>query len=378
MAEDWAANVKKYAPDADDALIAGVVRYCGIALHKRDSSLVSFTDPAETGRVRENFLKKKLGLTQPDADLDAAIAGVGERMKGENFKNRVTVYYLLADHFGLLHLFDKSGKAAAEAKTAASAPETGEGAIGTAGAAALGVVGAGAAGAASLFEAGKGGAAAAAPPAAPREPVMSHSDDRTAAIGSQSLAGDGESKGSMRWLWWLLLALIIVALLWWLFHRTHETTPVAPTAQTEVAAPAVTAPPADGTVDLAAAPPEGSVTIPTGAGVTAETRDGKPVVKVYFDTGKTVVADAFGATAAGLKSWLASHAGSSLGVSGFNDKTGNAAANAALSKQRAEAVKAALATAGIADSSVELVKPTDTTDTTTDNAGARRVEVFVR
>ena len=99
MAEDWAANVKKYVPDADDDIIAGIVRYCGIALQKRDSSLVSFTDPAETGRVRENFLKKKLGLTDPDADLDAAIAGVGEKMKGENFRNRVTVYYLLADHF---------------------------------------------------------------------------------------------------------------------------------------------------------------------------------------------------------------------------------------------------------------------------------------
>ena len=63
MAEDWAANVRKYVPDADDGIIAGIVRYCGIALQKRDSSLVSFTDPAETGRVRENFLKKKLGLT---------------------------------------------------------------------------------------------------------------------------------------------------------------------------------------------------------------------------------------------------------------------------------------------------------------------------
>ena len=80
--------------------------------------------------------------------------------------------------------------------------------------------------------------------------------------------------------------------------------------QTEVAAPDVAAPPADGAVDLATAPPEGSVTIPTGAGVTAETRDGKPVVKVYFDTGKTDVVDAFGATAGGLKTWLASHAGS--------------------------------------------------------------------
>ncbi|HVI99667.1 MAG TPA: DUF2853 family protein [Sphingomonas sp.] len=380
MAEDWAANVKKYVPDADDALIAGIVRYCGIALQRRDSSLVSFTDPAETGRVRENFLKKKLGLTQPDAELDTAIAGVGERMKGENFKNRVTVYYLLADHFGLLHLFDKSGKAGTATKASASTPETREGAVGAAGAAALGVAGAGAAGAASLFETGGGATSSAATPSTPaREPATPPAGDRTAAIGSPSLADDDdESRGSMRWLLWLLLALIVLALLWWLFHRADEATPAAPTTQTEVAAPAATTPLADGTVDLAAAPPEGSATIPTGAGVTTEMRDGKPVVKVYFDTGKTDVVDTFGATAGGLKTWLASHAGSSLGVSGFNDKTGDAAANAVLSKQRAEAVKAALVTAGIADSSIELVKPTDTTDTTTNDAGARRVEVFVR
>lgn len=105
MAEDWAADVKKYAPDADPKAIAGIVRYCGIALHKRDSSLVSFSDADEVGRVRQNFLKKKLGLTQSDAELDAAIAQVGEKMKGDRTKNRVTVYYLLADHFQKLSMF---------------------------------------------------------------------------------------------------------------------------------------------------------------------------------------------------------------------------------------------------------------------------------
>jgi hypothetical protein len=38
---DWAADVKKYAPAADDKHIAGIVKHCGIALHKTDSSLVS-------------------------------------------------------------------------------------------------------------------------------------------------------------------------------------------------------------------------------------------------------------------------------------------------------------------------------------------------
>ncbi len=55
--------------------------------------------------MRENFLKKKLGCTEDDATLDKAIAAVGEKMKGTRNRNRVTVYYLLAEHFGKLDLF---------------------------------------------------------------------------------------------------------------------------------------------------------------------------------------------------------------------------------------------------------------------------------
>jgi uncharacterized protein DUF2853 len=105
MAEDWAVDVKKYVPNADQKAIAGIVRYLGIALQKRDSSLVAFYDKEEIAHVRTNFLKKKLGLTNPDAELDKAIMAIGEKMKGDRTKNRVTVYYLLADHFGKLSAF---------------------------------------------------------------------------------------------------------------------------------------------------------------------------------------------------------------------------------------------------------------------------------
>jgi Protein of unknown function (DUF2853) len=102
MAEDWAVDVKTYVPNADQKAIAGIVRYLGIALQKRDSSLVAFSDKEEVARVRTNFLKKKLGLTAPDAELDKAVMAIGEKMKGDRTKNRVTVYYLLAEHFGQL------------------------------------------------------------------------------------------------------------------------------------------------------------------------------------------------------------------------------------------------------------------------------------
>ena len=74
---DWSEDVKKYVPDADDNAIAGIVRHCGIALQSRDASLVSFTDKSELERVREKFLKKKLGLSMSDDELDGAIAKIG-------------------------------------------------------------------------------------------------------------------------------------------------------------------------------------------------------------------------------------------------------------------------------------------------------------
>ena len=105
MTQDWASDVKKYAPDADAKVIAGIVRYCGIAVQKKDLSLVSFSDREELARVRANFLKKKLGLAISDDDLKKAIATVGQQMKDAHNKNRVTVYYLLAKQFGKLAEF---------------------------------------------------------------------------------------------------------------------------------------------------------------------------------------------------------------------------------------------------------------------------------
>ena len=105
MTEDWSQDVRKYVPDADEGVIAAIVRHCGIALQNRDSSLVSFADQTELDRVRENYLKKKLGMTQSDAELDEAIAEVGDRMSGDRTKNRVTVYYLLAERFRKLSVF---------------------------------------------------------------------------------------------------------------------------------------------------------------------------------------------------------------------------------------------------------------------------------
>lgn len=102
---EYTDDIAKYTSGVNEAAVSGIVKHLGIALRSNDASLVSATDPAELERVREGFLKKKLARTESDADLDAAIGAVMTKMKAERNKSRVTVYYLLAEHYGQLDNF---------------------------------------------------------------------------------------------------------------------------------------------------------------------------------------------------------------------------------------------------------------------------------
>jgi outer membrane protein OmpA-like peptidoglycan-associated protein len=340
MAEDWAVDVRKYAPDADDTIIAAIVRHCGIALRNRDSSQVSFTDSTETALVRDGYCRKKLGLTDPDTVIDAAIARVGERMAGDSTRNRVTVYYLLAEAFGKLELFG------AVAAVEEPEPER-EPPLLIAASSAAGVFGASRMADAPVLKA--------APVAAKLAPV-----DRRGPEGGVMFATLGG-----------LAAVIIGAagIASMFDHRAGRDggVPAAPAILTPMAPAAPEAAPA------AAAP-----VIPTGSGVTAQDVAGKPTVSVYFDTGKTAVSPDFAAAAAPVKAWIDSHPGARLAVSGFNDPSGNAAFNAELSKNRAKSVAAALAAIGVSADVIDLEKPAATTDTGTTPAQARRVDIMVK
>lgn len=105
---DYKADVAKYVDSCDDACVDGIVRHCGIALQSRDASTVSCTDPNERKTVRDSFLKKKLGRTESDEALDAAVMEVCETMKDTRSKSRVTFYYLLAQKYGQLDMFRKA------------------------------------------------------------------------------------------------------------------------------------------------------------------------------------------------------------------------------------------------------------------------------
>jgi outer membrane protein OmpA-like peptidoglycan-associated protein len=330
MAEDWSIDVRKYAPDAEDAVIAAIVRHCGIALQSRDASLVSFTDSTETDRVRESFCRKKLGLTDPDEVLDTAIAGVGERMKSDTTRNRVTVYYLLAEHFGKLGLFGATVAAAPVIAEAAPPPVVPLAA------------------AAPVMAA----AAVAAPVAAAAElpkAVLKKDDGGIGRIALIALVGLG--------------AILGIGYLGTLLGDRVDRNPIA-------------APPAPAAV--ASAPVAVAPAIPQGAGLVAVEEEGKPKLSVYFDTAKTDVTPDLPNEVGALKTYMEANPTARLGVSGFNDPRGDAAFNAELSKNRAQNVAAALAALGLPADRIDLVKPVDSTDTDDSLAEARRVDVYVQ
>ena len=102
MKIDYKPQMTKYVPAANDKAVQAIIKHLGIALQGSDSSGVACSSKSECDTVREQWCKKKLKLTQSDAELDKAIADICTTMKAENHKHRVVFYYMLADKFGKL------------------------------------------------------------------------------------------------------------------------------------------------------------------------------------------------------------------------------------------------------------------------------------
>jgi Protein of unknown function (DUF2853) len=102
MTIDHTASMTKHAPGADAKHVDAIIKHLGIAMKGTDSQLVACSSKSELETVRESWLKKKLKLTQTDAELDGAVKAICEKMKADHDKSRVAFYYLLAAHFGKL------------------------------------------------------------------------------------------------------------------------------------------------------------------------------------------------------------------------------------------------------------------------------------
>lgn len=99
--------IAKYAADLRDKcgvspgmdLLTKVTIGCGPSIYNADAATVAGNQQAELETVKNNFLIKKLGLSDGanlDAGIDAVIKKYGRSNKS---KYRAVVYYLLAVHF---------------------------------------------------------------------------------------------------------------------------------------------------------------------------------------------------------------------------------------------------------------------------------------
>ncbi|MDJ0995227.1 MAG: DUF2853 family protein [Dinoroseobacter sp.] len=90
----------KIGMDPDMDLLTKVTIGCGPAIYDADASTVASSQEGELETVKQNFLIKKLGLSD-GPELDDAIAKVVEAYgKSERNKYRAVVYYMLTKHFG--------------------------------------------------------------------------------------------------------------------------------------------------------------------------------------------------------------------------------------------------------------------------------------
>ncbi len=96
--------------------------------------------------------------------------------------------------------------------------------------------------------------------------------------------------------------------------------------------------------------------------------------RILFDSGSAVVPSDTSARMAGVLGTLGAEPATRARVSGFHDASGDAAANEALAKQRAEAIQQWLVVNGVAAERITLDKPAQTTGTG-DADEARRVDV---
>ena len=118
------------------------------------------------------------------------------------------------------------------------------------------------------------------------------------------------------------------------------------------------------------------VALAAGAPVLAADPPGLPA-RLHFDTGKKDLSADDQKLVAAVVAAMKADAALKVDVTGYTDKQGDTAANEALAKDRAVAVRDALAAAGIAADRVNLVKPGFVETGAANDPEARRVEIRV-
>lgn len=201
--------------------------------------------------------------------------------------------------------------------------------------------------------------------------------------------------GLMKMLLPIIGLLILGALAWALLKSCNKTEPVATpvvasttasttttTTTTEVSAASATnsmAMPVASTTDMAVASMPMATTETIAATIISSTEpsvvfeNGR--LSFYFATGEAQVAGNAKEKANDILE--AAKQGKKIGISGYTDSTGNAAANEKLAKERAQAVRLFLIANGVPQSQLELIKPQDTTGAAGKDQEGRRVDAYI-
>ncbi len=90
----------KCGMDPDMTLLEKVTIGCGPAIYNDDASTVASSQPEELETVKNNFLIKKLGLSDSPALMEAIDAVIETYGKSERNKYRAVVYYMLVKQLG--------------------------------------------------------------------------------------------------------------------------------------------------------------------------------------------------------------------------------------------------------------------------------------
>lgn len=107
LIEKYAAQLTEAGVKVDRDLLTKVTVGLGPSIYNVDAATVAASDPKELETVKNNYLIKKLGLTDGpklDAAIDKAIETLGRSNRN---KYRASIYYLLCKEFKKEAIYSK-------------------------------------------------------------------------------------------------------------------------------------------------------------------------------------------------------------------------------------------------------------------------------
>lgn len=101
LVQKYAEDMReKCGVDPDMDLLEKVTIGLGPTIYNEDTNTVAGSDTEELNTIKENFLKKKLGLPDDDSLMGGIQAVLTQYGRSNRNKYRAVVYYLLVKHFG--------------------------------------------------------------------------------------------------------------------------------------------------------------------------------------------------------------------------------------------------------------------------------------